>query len=65
MKEKKYENPGKYYPGSIVELSVGSRFLTSENNFYNGRQGGGIQNNFYTTSQNFPIKKQYDSQNQQ
>ena len=60
---KKYENPGKYYPGNIgIELSVASRFQTSDNNFYNSKQPIVPVKNFYTTSQNFANKKTIEAE---
>lgn len=64
LRDKRYDNPGKYYPGNTVtEMSVGNGFQISESNFYKGPQGvpqGGARA-FYTTSQHFGNKKAYDN----
>src|SRR3990167_5323692 len=63
---RKYENmPGKYFPGAHnFEMSVASRFQTSDNNFFTGKTNalGAGPKNFYTTSQNFSggMKKNFE-----
>lgn len=65
LRDKKYENPGKYYPGTtLAELSIGNRFQTSESNFYNGKQPPAGPKGFYTTTQNFAVKKPYENEYQ-
>jgi hypothetical protein len=61
LRDKRYDNPGKYYPGhTVTELSVANGFQISDNNFYNARNGAAQPRGFYTTSQNFANKKTYE-----